>query len=280
MTQYPFRLVNVFAESALAGNALCVFEDARGLSGEAMQALARQFNLSETTFLLPSQSADARVRIFSPAAEFPFAGHPTLGSAAVVRELRSLGRELTLEMPAGIIPVQCGSDHYTLQAGAATTAAPAASRDELAQMLGLAPDAIAERPLLVSTGNEQLLVPLRSAEQVMRCQPDPALAARVANQQGLVKIYVWAGAQPGVVLSRFFFGEAGAALREDPGTGSACANLGAWMQAVGRPLPVRLTVHQGDHLHRACRLHLEVDSAGRIFVGGRVVEVGRGVIAL
>ena len=121
MTQYPFRLINVFAESALAGNALCVFEDARGLSGEAMQALARQFNLSETTFLLPSQSADARVRIFSPAAEFPFAGHPTLGSAAVVRQLRSLGRELTLEMPAGIIPVQCGSDHYTLQAGAATS---------------------------------------------------------------------------------------------------------------------------------------------------------------
>jgi PhzF family phenazine biosynthesis protein len=280
MAHFPFRLLNVFAESSLAGNALCVFEDARGLSDAAMQALARQFNLSETTFILPSESAHARVRIFSPEAEFPFAGHPTLGSAAVVRDLQSLGRAIKLEMRAGTIPVECEGDRYTLQAGPATTSAPAASQDELARMLGLSPDAIAGPPLVVSTGNEQQLIPLYTAAQVMRCQPDPVLAARVAAMQGLVKIYVWAHTQPGVVLARFFFGEAGAPLREDPGTGSACANLGAWMQAVGQPLPVRLTVHQGDHLHRACRLRLEVDPAGRIFVGGRVVEVGRGVMAL
>lgn len=280
MPEYAFRIVNVFAEAPLAGNALCVFEDAEGMSGETMQALARQFNLSETTFLLASQAASARVRIFSPSAEFPFAGHPTLGSAAVVRALRGLGPELTLEMRAGIIPVTCSGDRYTLQAGPATTSPPAASRDALARMLGLPADAIAAAPMVVSTGNEQLLVPLRSTKDVESCRPDLALAASLANQHGLVKLYVWARAQDDAVQARFFFGEPGAALREDPGTGSACANLGAWLVATGHALPAKITVHQGDHLHRACRLYLEVDAAGRIFVGGRVQEVGRGVVAV
>ena len=87
MRQYDFRVVNVFAESPLAGNPLCVFEDARDLDEATMQALALQFNLSETTFLLPSSSATARVRIFTPTFEMPFAGHPTLGSAHAVRDL-------------------------------------------------------------------------------------------------------------------------------------------------------------------------------------------------
>ena len=280
MPDYAFRLVNVFAESALSGNALCVFEDARGMSDATMQALARQFNLSETTFVLPSAVASARVRIFSPAAEFPFAGHPTLGTAAVVRDLRGLGDTLTLEMHAGLIPVACSGSVYTLQAGRGSTAAPAATRDELARALGLDVDALVDPPLLVDTGMEQLVVPLRSVDAVMRCHPDPALAAALANPQGLVKIYVWAAAAQERVVARFFFGEPGSALREDPGTGSACANLGAWMVATGRPLPVVLTVEQGDHLHRACRLRLRVDAGGGIFVGGRVVEVGRGVVAV
>ena len=85
MTDYAFRIVNVFAESPLAGNPLAVFEDARGLSDDTMQALALQFNLSETTFVLPSDVATRRVRIFTPTFEMPFAGHPTLGTAHVVR---------------------------------------------------------------------------------------------------------------------------------------------------------------------------------------------------
>src|SRR6186997_1196236 len=98
MRQYAFRIVNVFArEGRLTGNPLAVIEDARGLDDAAMQALARQFNLSETTFILPSDKATARVRIFTPSYEMPFAGHPTLGTAHVVRALH--GRdEVTLEM--------------------------------------------------------------------------------------------------------------------------------------------------------------------------------------
>ena len=91
MSTYAFRIVNVFAESPLAGNPLCVFEDARGLDAATMQALALQFNLSETTFVLPSQRATAHVRIFTPTFEMPFAGHPTLGTAHVVRDLAGAG---------------------------------------------------------------------------------------------------------------------------------------------------------------------------------------------
>src|SRR6185437_16570196 len=95
-TMYAFRLVNVFAEdTALSGNPLAVFEDARGLDDATMQALALQFNLSETTFVLPSDVATRRVRIFTPAFEMPFAGHPTLGTAHVVRAIANAGDRVT-----------------------------------------------------------------------------------------------------------------------------------------------------------------------------------------
>src|SRR5574338_361360 len=114
MPTYAFRIVNVFAESTLAGNPLAVVEDARGLDDATMQALALQFNLSETTFVLPSEKATARVRIFTPTFEMPFAGHPTLGTAHVVRELRSAGDRVTLDMKAGVIPVAAQGDVWTL----------------------------------------------------------------------------------------------------------------------------------------------------------------------
>ncbi|HEY5920332.1 MAG TPA: PhzF family phenazine biosynthesis isomerase, partial [Kofleriaceae bacterium] len=112
-----FRIVNVFTVDGdrLSGNPLCVFEDARGLTTEQMQGLARQLNLSETTFVLPSERATAHVRIFTPGFEMPFAGHPTLGSAHVVRSLRG-GDRVTLEMIAGVVEVSAQGDSWTLRA--------------------------------------------------------------------------------------------------------------------------------------------------------------------
>ena len=100
MATHPFRIVNVFTynRGALTGNPLCVFESGSEFDSQVMQALARQFNLSETTFILPSSSADARVRIFTPTYEMPFAGHPTLGTAHVCRALGLGGESLRLEM--------------------------------------------------------------------------------------------------------------------------------------------------------------------------------------
>ena len=128
----------MFAEERLAGNPLAVFENARGLSDADMQALALQFNLSETTFILPSEVADARVRIFTPTFEMPFAGHPTLGSAHVVRALAGAGNPLALEMLAGTIPVIGQGDVWTLEAKPPAMRKVDASREQLAAMLGLA----------------------------------------------------------------------------------------------------------------------------------------------
>jgi len=117
MPQLAFRIVNVFTRGAsLSGNPLCVFEDGSLVDDATMQALARQFNLSETTFILPSAKATARVRIFTPGYEMPFAGHPTLGTAHVVRALGRAGDAVALEMKAGIIPVNARGDRWTLQA--------------------------------------------------------------------------------------------------------------------------------------------------------------------
>jgi trans-2,3-dihydro-3-hydroxyanthranilate isomerase len=277
-----FRLVNVFAEGmTLSGNALCVFEDASPLSDEQMKALALQFNLSETTFVLPSSVATARVRIFTPTFEMPFAGHPTLGTAHVVRALRG-GEALTLEMQAGVIPVTAAGDVWTLEANAPRVRPHHATRAETAAMLGVRVDDIADGASWVDTGSEQLVVPLASVEAVERCHPDPVLLAKHASntrRDGLA--YAWARAPgaEGVVVSRFFFLKAGA-LVEDPGTGSACANLGGWLLSRGEPLPVSLEIRQGARTGRPCRLGLRVDAARRIFVTGRVVQLATGVVTL
>jgi len=283
MTDYAFRIVNVFAEERLAGNPLAVFEDGRGLDDAAMQALALQFNLSETTFVLPSTRASAHVRIFTPTFEMPFAGHPTLGSAHVVRSLMG-GDEVTLEMRAGVIPVRAQGDVWTLEANAPRTRAVAASRDELAAMLGLAATDVGSAPLWVDTGSEQLVIPLTSVAAVRNCKPNAELMVRygsVALPGGgsRAMAYVWAEVAPNGILARFFFPKYGAII-EDPGTGSACANLGGWLVATGASRPRTLNIAQGEAVGRRCRLGLTVDAAGAIFVSGRVIELGRGTITL
>ena len=291
MRDYAFRLVNVFAESPLAGNPLCVFEDARGLDDATMQAVALQFNLSETTFVLPSDRATARVRIFTPAFEMPFAGHPTLGTAYVARDLAGGGDAITLEMLAGIIPVSARGDILILQANAPVHRAVAASRAELAAMVGLADDDLADAraapPLWVDTGSEQLVIPLASADAVRRAAPRTELLLAHGGNGTRAMAYVWArdpargaaGPAGEPVIARFFFPKHGA-LVEDPGTGSACANLGGWLLATHAPLPQRMAIHQGDAVGRPCRLGLEVTANRRILVAGRVIELGRGSIRL
>src|SRR5580658_8123434 len=120
MPAHRFRLVNVFTREGdpFSGNPLCVFESGASFDTETMQALARQFNLSETTFILPSERASARVRIFTPSYEMPFAGHPTLGTAQVCRSLGLGADSLRLEMQAGIIPVEASGRTWRLQANA------------------------------------------------------------------------------------------------------------------------------------------------------------------
>ncbi|HET7548542.1 MAG TPA: PhzF family phenazine biosynthesis protein [Usitatibacter sp.] len=278
MAAYAFRILNVFArEGRLTGNPLCVFEDARGLDDAAMQALARQFNLSETTFILPSAGASARVRIFTPSYEMPFAGHPTLGTAHVVRALRG-GDSITLEMKAGVIPVEAQGDVWTLGANRPRSREVGESRAELAAILGLDASDIAERPLWVNAGKEQLVVPVKSAEAVRRARPRADAFARLASEDGQSMAYVFcdAGDAAATVESRFFF-PSGAAILEDPATGSACANLGGWFCALRPGARIERVVSQGEAVKRPSTLRLAVRD-GAIFVGGRVVELGRGML--
>lgn len=277
---HAFRLVNVFTvgDDRFSGNPLCVFEDARGLTDAQMQALARQMNLSETTFVLPSEraGADARVRIFTPGFEMPFAGHPTLGTASVV----GAGRDrVTLEMQAGLVPVVREGAAWTLRAAREPVTRPvSASRAELASMLALPEDAISGEPLWVSTGVEQLVIPVASAEHVRAARPVPALLERwgYSTARNEAMAYVWAAAGDEWPV-RFFFTANGACL-EDPATGSACANLGGWWIASGRALPLAATLRQGDAVGRPSRLGLRVDADRGIYVTGEVIELGRGTI--
>jgi trans-2,3-dihydro-3-hydroxyanthranilate isomerase len=285
MKTYSYRILNVFArEGRLTGNPLCVFEDGTGLDEATQQALARQFNLSETTFILPSTRATARVRIYTPSYEMPFAGHPTLGTAHVVRDLKKCGESVDLEMKAGVIPVSAEGDRWTLQANAARSRKPSESNAELARVLGLEEADIGESPLWVSTGREQLLVPVRSVAAVRNARPQGELFSRLKSEDGNSMAYVFADSGASVE-SRFFF-PSGAAILEDPATGSACANLGGWFVTTRPGIPVERTISQGEAVHRPSTLHLAVKygssspADSRIFVSGNVIELGRGVVSL
>ena len=275
-----FRIVNVFARAErLSGNPLCVFEDGEGLDDGTMQALARQFNLSETTFILPSDKATARVRIFTPAYEMPFAGHPTLGTSHVVRNLRACGDALTLEMKAGIIPVEAKDDRWTLSAKPAKVRAPKASQENIAAALGLEASDLASPPQWVSTGTEQLMVPVKSVAAVDKARPDGERFLHMGSDEpGKAYVFHDEGDAAQRVHARFFFPTA-TGVSEDPATGSACANLGGWFGATRPGVDIEREVSQGEAVKRPSTLLLAV-RGGAIFVAGRVVELGRGEIEL
>jgi len=276
-----YRIVNVFTNEGgtLTGNPLCVFDDARGLSDEQMQALALQFNLSETTFIFPSDKAHARVRIFAPSYEMQFAGHPTLGTAYVVDAMRQLGGNVRLELNVGVIPVTAQGGQWELRANAAKSRAPAASREQLAQALALDADDIGAQPLWVNTGSEQLIVPLTSADAVRRASVSYEALLKVTGDGPHPQAYVFAETGAGTLLSRFFFSKTGSTI-EDPATGSATANLGGWYVATQAPLPLVKVISQGEQVGRPSTLRLRIDADRNIFVAGAVIALGEGSLQL
>ena len=279
MATYSFRIVNVFTHhrGALTGNPLCVFEDAADFDTRVMQALARQFNLSETTFILPSSRADARVRIFTPTYEMPFAGHPTLGTAHICRALGLGGESLCLEMQAGLIPVRAQGDRWTLTAPTPTWREVGEPRGVLAQALGLNEADIGERPLWIKAGKEQLIVPLASMDAVRRAAPQPEALRNIHSEDGISMAYVFCLDGARAALARFFFPQ-GTAILEDPATGSATANFGGWCLATQVKLPLELQISQGEFVGRPSTLYLQVTAGREILVGGDVIELGRGAI--
>lgn len=270
-----YRLLNVFATDAeFSGNPLCVFEDGSALATEHMQRLARQFNLSETTFILPSDSASASVRIFTPAYEMPFAGHPTLGTSYVVDELKNLGGKVRLQMAAGIIPVDSPqSGQWRLTANRPRWRDFEHGIPELASALSLQADDIADPVLWVDSGNEQLLVPVNSESAVQRAMPQSEKLAHMGPTFKTLIFYLKAD----FVRARFFFRQL-TGFAEDPATGSACANLGGWFLATKLGLPFSCRVSQGTEIGRPSELKLAIDAHETIKVAGIVRELGRGYV--
>jgi PhzF family phenazine biosynthesis protein len=273
----------VFAQPAdpFSGNPLCVFEDGSSLTEDQMQGLARQFNLSETTFLLPAaDGADAAVRIFTPSYEMAFAGHPTLGTAHVARSVTGLGDEVRLSMPAGVIPVSARGDEWTL------TAHPGAVQKEfdpaeIAASVGLEAADLVPPVQQISTGTAQVIAQTASVEAVRRAQGSPAVMRRYAGmgtKGGETLVYLWTPTGEDRVEARALFTTGSAAI-EDPATGSACANLGAWLVAQGRT-GLDWTVSQGAQAGRPSTLRLSVDAAGVVRVSGLVRQVGAGTMDL
>lgn len=279
MKTIHFRLLNVFAESIFGGNPLAVIEDGSDLTDTQMQSVAQQFNLSETTFLLPSDQAAARVRIFTPSYEMPFAGHPILGSAQVVRELRGAGDAFSLDVKAGLIPVASKDDFWTLQAGEHQCWPAQATASQLADMLGLPSAAVLGPAMWGSYGEQQLIIPLAQPEDVHACKPDPLLLKVYGqNNKRNANVYVFAQTADGF-RARFFWLQHGN-ICEDPGTGSACANLGAWWLAQAGALPLQARIEQGRETGRDNVLYLNVAEDRRISIGGRVLQIGQGTLTI
>jgi len=183
-------------------------------------------------------------------------------------------------MKAGVIPVNAKGDRWTLQAMQPAARAFEMHRRDLAQILGLEGRDMAEYPLWVSAGKEQLIVPLTSADAVRRARPQADAFSRLKSVDGNSMAYVFhdAGDAAGTVEARFFFPN-GSAILEDPATGSACANLGGWYTVIRPKADVARVVSQGEVIKRPSTLYLDV-THGSIHVGGNVVELGGGRISL
>lgn len=288
MRSFRYQLVNVFVESGAAtfgGNPLCVFENAHGMTDAEMQALAAQFNLSETTFILPRPRTYPQVRIFTPAFEMPFAGHPTIGTSFVASALGldgCTGEAIKLALKVGDIPVtRDASGAWTFTANAHTSRASNIARADAARMLGLAEDDMAEDSRYVDNGSEQLVIPVKSLDALARVKPDPALLkdfVRVRLDRYLA--YAVARLAKDRFQVRFFFPKDGGMMAEDPGTGSACACLGGFLLDAGEPAPSQFTVTQGEFIKRLNVLQLSLTPERRVRVGGRVLALGAGEIHL
>ncbi|MEO7751977.1 MAG: PhzF family phenazine biosynthesis protein [Terracoccus sp.] len=284
-----YRLLNVFAIEGdpFSGNPLCVFTDAAALTDEQMQAWARQFNLSESTFVTGLRPADhaADVRIFTASYEMPFAGHPTLGTAHVVAGLlveqdprRSAVDDVSIRLPVGPVPVRRTGTGWELTAGSPRHRGLDVSPADLAVTLGIRADQLVEDAARwVDVGVEQLIVQLSDAAAVRACAPVVAAMHRhLTTPERPPHVYVWAWTGEGTAEARLF-AVSGSGLEEDPATGSACSNLGGWLVGQGRR-DLTVTVSQGAAVSRPSRLDLRIDADGGIHVGGRVVAVGSGTV--
>ena len=304
---YEFVQLDVFTQTALKGNPLAIFTDARGLSDDEMQALAREMNLSETTFILPRDPATEakegkKVRIFTVAEELPFAGHPTLGTALLLSASDSAtdsreSAQVTLDLKAGKIPVRftaksenAGRKRVDGQVfGEMRERDPefgvTFSREEVARVIGIAADEIPpEWPIeIVSTGLPFAIVGIRNQETLTNLKFDNAQAADFLKNSEAKFFYFVCPQRPEDRLEArarmFSYGV------EDPATGSAAGCAASWMVQHGiANSDEQVLIGQGVEMRRPSEIHVRATRDGErvtnVRVGGYAVEVLRGTVSL
>jgi len=300
---YEFVQLDVFTQTALAGNPLAIFPDARGLNDGEMQALAREMNLSETTFIFPRDAATEgregkKVRIFTVETELPFAGHPTLGTSLYLYASESTKpAEITLDLKAGKIPVRFTADSENanrervdgqvfgeMRQGDPEFGTPL-SREKVARVIGIADDEIhSEWPIQpVSTGLTFTVVPFRSRQTLSDLKFSYIQAAEFLKKSGANFFYfLCAERREGRLEARarmFFYGG------EDPATGSAAGCAASWMVQHGvAKSDEQVVIRQGVECRRPSEMHvgatLEGERVSNVRVGGYAVEILRGTVVL
>jgi trans-2,3-dihydro-3-hydroxyanthranilate isomerase len=290
-----FHQVDVFTDRPFAGNPLAVFPDAEGLTGVEMQAIAGEMNLSETTFVLPPEGeGDARVRIFTPVLELPFAGHPSVGTACELVRLRRVAvREpvtrVVLELDVGPTVVEVSVRDGVPVSATVHQRPPVfhrpAARASVAAVLGLDVDDLHPEldPVPVDTGLCDTITPLASQDALARVMLDLTLAAEFERRHGEIYPCAFTGRNEPWIEARGLFPLAG--ITEDPATGSAAGPLAAYMAREGLlPPDQERVVLQGRQIGRPSFLTVAVSgTASRIEdvrVGGPVQPVLRGELFL
>ncbi|MFI7211026.1 PhzF family phenazine biosynthesis protein [Micromonospora maritima] len=284
MSTLAYEIVDVFTDRPFAGNPLAVVFGAESLATEQMQALAQEFNLSETVFVLAPTQAGAtyRARIFTPVDELPFAGHPSVGAAVTAsrRGVFGVGR-VTQECGAGVLPIEVTATGATLTGGTPTLG-PELDPEPLLEMVGLtAADHAGPPPRVAGCGLEFPYLPVRP-DAVARARLNAAAAERYGVEH--VSLFSW-DADAQTAHARVFV--PGLGVPEDPATGSAALGLGVWLVASGL-LPGEgrsaYGVRQGVEINRPSALACTVTASGGTAVGatvsGQVMPVARGEITV
>ncbi|RTL85082.1 MAG: PhzF family phenazine biosynthesis protein [Hyphomicrobiales bacterium] len=302
MRSLAYHLLDVFADRRFSGNPLAVVEDAEALSAQEMQAIAREFNLSETVFLVAPRDPvhSAALRIFTPGRELPFAGHPTIGAAALLAETRAadaLARTgVVVVLEAAVGPLRCetfrGRNGATYAECALPMtpceAGPAPSPQALAAALSLPVEDIgfdAHAPSAFAAGPAFVFAPLRSRAALDRARRAPqAFAAALGDAAG-VFLYTRETIDPAAAVHARMLAH-GLGFEEDPATGSAAAAFAAVALAFERPEDGEheLFIEQGYAMGRPSRMTLrmwvENGALARVSIGGQVVRVGEGRLRL
>jgi len=293
LRRFPFLQLDVFSSRPFEGNSLAVFPDGRGLSDLDMQALAREMNLSETTFVLPRDPAiererGVRVRIFTVQEELPFAGHPTLGTAFALRGSTGAA-EVVLDLNAGQVPVRFEDSPGQPVFGEMTQVDPKFGlihdRETVIRATSLRDgDIDPSLPIqTISTGLPFTIVPLRGLDVIRRLQVDLVRAGEYLKQTGGGQFFYFVARETVDRAARLharmlFYGG------EDPATGSAAGCATAWMVAHGVAQPdERVLIEQGIEMLRPSRIFVRASRVDNrvvnVRVGGNVVEVLRGEVS-